>query len=125
MKPLRLFLAPVSSFCSWRIIMSPAQPPDPLPHPASGQLLAWKQTAVDYPRSSTLADLFALQASRTPGQIALISNSLAGAQQLTYRALDARSNRLARHLQSLGVGPDTLVGVAMARTESLVVTLLA
>ena len=105
--------------------MSPAQPPDPLPHPASGQLLAWKQTAVDYPRSSTLADLFALQASRTPGQIALISNSLAGAQQLPYRDLDARSNRLARHLQSLGVGPDTLVGVAMARTESLVVTLLA
>jgi amino acid adenylation domain-containing protein len=89
------------------------------------QLLEWNRTFVDYPRSSTLAELFALQAARTPGHIALISNSLAGSEQLTYRDLDARSNRLARHLQSLGVGPDTLVGVAMARTEALVVTLLA
>jgi amino acid adenylation domain-containing protein len=82
---------------------------------------AWNQTAVDYPRMSTIAELFVLQAARTPGHIALI----AGSRQLTYRDLDQRSNRLARHLQSLGVGPDTLVGVAMARTESLVVTLLA
>jgi amino acid adenylation domain-containing protein len=93
--------------------MLPAQLPDPL--------LAWNQTAVDYPRSSTIAELFALQAARTPGHIALI----AGSRQLTYRQLDQCSNRLARHLQSLGVGPDTLVGVAMARTESLVITLLA
>jgi len=93
--------------------MLPAQLPDPL--------LAWNQTAVDYPRSSTIAELFALQAARTPGHIALI----AGSRQLTYRQLDQSSNRLARHLQSLGVGPDTLVGVAMARTESLVITLLA
>jgi amino acid adenylation domain-containing protein len=93
--------------------MSPAQLPDPL--------LAWNQTAVDYPRSSTIAELFALQAARTPGLAALIS----GSRQFTYRDLDARSNQLARHLQSLGVGPDTLVGVAMARTESLVISLLA
>jgi amino acid adenylation domain-containing protein len=85
------------------------------------QLLEWNETEVDYPRSSTIAELFALQAARTPGQIALV----AGTRQLTYRKLDERSNRLARHLQSLGVGPDTLVGVAMARTESLVITLLA
>ena len=85
------------------------------------QLLEWNQTEVDYPRSSTIAELFALQAARTPGQIALV----AGTRQLPYRKLDERSNRLARHLQSLGVGPDTLVGVAMARTESLVITLLA
>jgi amino acid adenylation domain-containing protein len=97
--------------------MLPAQLPD--------QLLEWNRTAVDYPRTSTLAELFALQAVRTPNHIALISNSPAGSQQLTYRDLDGRSNRLARHLQSLGVGPDTLVGVAMARTESLVITLLA
>ena len=45
--------------------------------------------------------------------------------RLSYRELDARSNRLARHLQSLGVKPDTLVGVAMGRSETLVVSLLA
>ena len=97
--------------------MLPAQSPNQLPN----QLLAWNDTAVDYPRSSTIAELFAQQAARTPGHIALI----AGARQFTYRELDLRSNRLARHLQSLGVGCDTLVGVAMTRTESLVVALLA
>ena len=38
--------------------------------------------------------------------------------------LDESANRLARHLQSLGVKPDTLVGVAMGRSETLVVSLL-
>ena len=93
--------------------MLPAQLPD--------KLIAWNRTAVDYPSSSTIAELFALQVARTPGRTALI----AGPRQLTYRELDQRSNRLARHLQSLGVAPDTLVGVAMARTEALVITLLA
>jgi amino acid adenylation domain-containing protein len=93
--------------------MSPAQLPNPM--------RAWNNTAVDYPRSSTIAELFAQQAALTPSHIALIS----GSRQFTYSEIDARSNRLARHLHSLGVGPDTLVGVAMARTESLVVALLA
>jgi len=97
--------------------MSPVQ----LPNPEPDQLFQWNQTAVDYPRQSTIADIFALQAARTPSHTALI----AGARRLTYRDLDARANRLGRHLQSLGVGPDTLVGVSMARTESLVITLLA
>ena len=44
---------------------------------------------------------------------------------LSYRELDERSNRLARHLQGLGVKPETLVGIAMGRSESLVVGLLA
>ena len=105
--------------------MLPARLPNPMSDltldPKLDPSPAWNQTAVDYPRMSTIAELFVLQAARTPGHIALI----AGSRQLTYRDLDQRSNRLARHLQSLGVGPDTLVGVAMARTESLVVTLLA
>jgi amino acid adenylation domain-containing protein len=84
-------------------------------------MLAWNNTAVDYPRLSTIAELFAQQVARTPRETALITAS----RQLTYRELDLRSNRLARHLQSLGVGCDTLVGVAMTRTESLVVALLA
>jgi amino acid adenylation domain-containing protein len=97
--------------------MLPAQLPDPV----QTLMLAWNNTAVDYPRLSTIAELFAQQVARTPRQTALITAS----RQLTYRELDLRSNRLARHLQSLGVGCDTLVGVAMTRTESLVVALLA
>jgi amino acid adenylation domain-containing protein len=48
-----------------------------------------------------------------------------GRQQLTYRELDRRSNRLARRLRALGVARDTAVAVVMARTPDLVVTLLA
>ncbi len=72
-------------------------------------------------REATIAELFMQQASRTPDTVALIAQD----RQLTYRALDERSGRLAAHLMDLGVGPETLIGVAMERTELLVITLLA
>jgi amino acid adenylation domain-containing protein len=43
---------------------------------------------------------------------------------LTYRELDERSDRLAEYLQSLGVKPDTLTGIAMDRRAALIVGLL-
>jgi amino acid adenylation domain-containing protein len=84
------------------------------------RLLEWNRTEADYPRSSTIADLFATQAARTPDAVAVISQD----RTLTYRQLDESTNRLARRLQRLGVKPDTLVGVAMGRSESLVIGLL-
>ena len=85
------------------------------------QLLEWNRTEVDYPRDSTIEDQFQQQVDKTPGTVAIIAKGI----QLSYRELDERSNRLARHLRSLGVRPDTLVGVAMGRSEALVVSLLA
>jgi amino acid adenylation domain-containing protein len=84
------------------------------------QLREWNRTEADYPRKSTIAEIFSRQAARVPDSVALISNG----QTLTYRQLDERSNRFARHLQGLGVKPDTLVGVAMGRSATLVVSLL-
>ena len=84
------------------------------------QLLEWNRTETDYPRSSTIADLFAAQAARTPDAAAVIAQG----RTLTYRDLDESANRLARRLQQLGVGPDKLVGIAMGRSETLVVSLL-
>jgi amino acid adenylation domain-containing protein len=84
------------------------------------QLLEWNRTEADYPRSSTIADLFAAQAARTPDAAALIAQG----RTLSYRQLDESANRLAHRLQKLGVKPDTLVGVAMGRSETLVVSLL-
>ncbi|HKN21465.1 MAG TPA: non-ribosomal peptide synthetase [Terracidiphilus sp.] len=83
-------------------------------------LLEWNRTEADYPRSSTIADLFAAQAARTPDAAAVIARG----RTLSYRELDESANRLARRLQNLGVKPDTLVGVAMGRSETLVVSLL-
>ncbi|MCG8367223.1 MAG: amino acid adenylation domain-containing protein, partial [Pseudanabaenales cyanobacterium] len=45
-------------------------------------------------------------------------------EQLTYRQLNGRANQLARHLQTLGVGPDVLVGVCMERSIEMAVGLL-
>jgi amino acid adenylation domain-containing protein len=85
------------------------------------QLLEWNRTDAEYPRDSTIADVFMHQVVRTPDRTAVI----AGDRQLSFRELDERSSRLARHLQSLGVKPDTLVGVALGRSEALIVSLVA
>jgi amino acid adenylation domain-containing protein len=43
---------------------------------------------------------------------------------LSYRELDERANRLAQYLQSLGVGPEVLVGVCVERSPEMMVSLL-
>ncbi len=57
---------------------------------------------------------------RTPDAIAVGF----GDHRLTYRELDARANRLAHRLRSLGVGPETLVGLCVERSAEMVVGLL-
>jgi amino acid adenylation domain-containing protein len=69
----------------------------------------------------TLPELFERQANRVPDSVAVVS----GNTRLSYAELDARANRLARYLVSLGAGPERLVAVAMERTADLVVVLLA
>ena len=77
-------------------------------------------TAADYPRTKCVHDLVAEQAARTPDRVAVE----AGDDRLTYAELDARANRLARHLRALGVGADSAVGVCVERSVELVVALL-
>ena len=85
------------------------------------QLPEWNRTEADYPRNGTIADLFKQQTELTPNAAAVIYED----RLLSYRELDERSNRLAHHLQDIGVGPETLVGVCMGRSETLIISLLA
>ncbi|HEX7186484.1 MAG TPA: amino acid adenylation domain-containing protein [Thermoanaerobaculia bacterium] len=54
-------------------------------------------------------ELFAEQAARTPEAAAVV----AGGGSLSYAELDRRSNRLARRLRRLGVGPEVRVGLCL------------
>ncbi|MEU5127884.1 amino acid adenylation domain-containing protein [Streptomyces mobaraensis] len=65
-------------------------------------------------------ELFAEQAARTPGAVAVS----AGEDALTYAELDERSNRLAHHLTGLGVTPGRHVVVSVGRSAELLVGLL-
>ena len=81
----------------------------------------FNDTAVEYPRDRTVVDLFCAQAAERPDAVAVVD----GTRTLTYRALDQASNRLARHLVNLGVGPEGVVGVCLERSAELIVSLLA
>ncbi len=65
-------------------------------------------------------ELFAEQAARTPGAVALVF----GDERVTYAELDRRSDGLARRLAGLGVGPDVRVGICAERSPELVAGLL-
>ena len=82
--------------------------------------MEWNRTEVPYPKDHCLHELFEEQVERTPDAVAVAFQD----RQLTYRQLNERANQLARHLQGLGVGPDTLVGICMERSPEMVVGLL-
>ncbi|MGA9771717.1 MAG: amino acid adenylation domain-containing protein [Blastocatellia bacterium] len=85
------------------------------------QLLSeWNDTKTAYPTEMCLHQLFEAQVRRTPDCIAVEFDD----EQITFDELNRRSNQLARHLRTLGVGPDTLVGVLMERSSQMVIALL-
>lgn len=78
-------------------------------------------TQTAYPRDACIHRLFEAQARRTPGAPALVC----GDDWVSYEEFDRRANRLARRLQSLGVGPEMRVGVCLERSFDLIVGILA
>lgn len=84
------------------------------------QLTAWNATRQDYPQNLCVPQLVAKQASAAPDAVALV----AGDQELSYKELNRRANQLAHYLQTLGVGPNVLVGLCVERSPDMVVGLL-
>jgi amino acid adenylation domain-containing protein len=83
--------------------------------------IEWNDTATAYPRERCVHELFAEQAARRPGAVAVVQ----GDERLTYGELRRRANRLAWTLRELGVGPEDRVGVCHERSPELIVALLA
>ncbi|MFQ6330459.1 amino acid adenylation domain-containing protein, partial [Nocardia sp. CWNU-33] len=72
--------------------------------------------------AATLVGLLDASVAVAPQRVALVSDD---GSKLTYGELDARVNRLARHLISLGVGPESRVALALRRSVDLVVAMYA
>ncbi len=78
-------------------------------------------SAQSYPRDRVVSELFEARVARNPEALALD----AADARLTYAELNARTNRLARHLRALGVGPDSLVAICLDRSAALAESVLA
>ncbi|MEU5807506.1 amino acid adenylation domain-containing protein [Streptomyces sp. NPDC047718] len=83
-------------------------------------LVGWNDPGHDVPRT-TVPELFAAQAARTPGAVAVVS----GEDRVTYAELADRVDRLARVLVARGVRPETFVAIALPKSVDLVVAVLA
>ncbi|MBL8675936.1 MAG: amino acid adenylation domain-containing protein, partial [Alphaproteobacteria bacterium] len=83
-------------------------------------LIEWNDTRADYPEDKTIHQLFEEQVERTPDNIAIVYED----QELTYQQLNEKANQLAHYLRTLGVGPDTLVAIAIERSLEMIIGLL-
>ncbi|AUY53295.1 AMP-binding protein [Streptomyces sp. CB01881] len=72
-------------------------------------------------RAGTLHGRFEEQARHSPGAVAV----RCGTRELTYGELDARADRLARHLAAQGLAPGGRAAVALGRGTEVFVALLA
>jgi amino acid adenylation domain-containing protein/thioester reductase-like protein len=84
-------------------------------------LYRFNDTGTDYPKESTIGELFEKQTGKTPDHTAVIF----GEEHVTYRVLDERSNQAANYLYDAHrVVPDQPVGMLMARCTLMITALV-
>ncbi|HKT51763.1 MAG TPA: amino acid adenylation domain-containing protein, partial [Candidatus Angelobacter sp.] len=69
----------------------------------------------------TAAQIFEHQVALTPNVPAVVQ----GDRVLTYQELNGEANRLADYLRKQGIGAESLVGIALARSPEMIVAILA
>ncbi|MBW4673831.1 MAG: amino acid adenylation domain-containing protein [Desmonostoc geniculatum HA4340-LM1] len=75
-------------------------------------LVDWNNTQIDCPQKC-IHQLFETQVEKTPDAVAVVFEN----QQLTYRELNTKANKLAHYLQELGVKTEVLVGICVERSS--------
>ncbi|HKH61041.1 MAG TPA: amino acid adenylation domain-containing protein [Flavitalea sp.] len=92
-----------------------------LPQTELDQLLVgFNDTYSEFPKHTTIVDLFEKQVKTFPGNIAVVF----GNETVTYQQLNERSNSLAHLLQSKGVTNDSLVPICLERSIDMIVGML-
>ena len=85
-------------------------------------LQSWNHTAAAFDLTACVHELIEAQTARTPDAIAVVFETTT----LSYAALNEKANRLAHFLRrERQVGPDTLVGLCLPRSASMMVGILA
>jgi amino acid adenylation domain-containing protein len=83
-------------------------------------LIEWNNTESKYPKDKCIHQLFEQQVELTPDAVAVVFEQ----EQLTYKELNQKANKLAHYLQNLGVKPEVLVGICVERSVEMIVGLL-
>ncbi|MBZ5509524.1 MAG: amino acid adenylation domain-containing protein, partial [Acidobacteriia bacterium] len=83
-------------------------------------LIDYNDTRADYPKDKCIHDFFIEQVQDNPGARAVVF----GEQELSYQELYEKSSNLALYLQSLGVKPDSVVGLCMERSLEMMVGIM-
>lgn len=83
-------------------------------------VVKWNDTARPFPRDRGVHQLIEARSAANPLRTAIVFRD----EELSYGELDRRSNQVAHRLRSLGVGPDTLVGLCIERSCELIIGLL-
>lgn len=106
------------------IVANPEYPVSKLPLLTESErhqlLVEWNNTQIDYPEDKCIHQIFEAQVERTPDAVAVVFEE----QQLTYRELNCRANQLGQYLQTLGVGPEVLVGLCVEPSIEMIVGIL-
>ncbi|MEH2319621.1 non-ribosomal peptide synthetase [Nostoc sp.] len=83
-------------------------------------LVEWNNTKAYYPQDKCIHQLFEEKVQQYPDSIAVNFAN----EQLTYQELNTRSNKLAQHLQKLGVCSEVLVGICISQSIEMIIGLL-
>lgn len=80
----------------------------------------FNNTSLDYPKNTTIVQLFEEQVENNPDGIAVVFED----EKLTYRELNAKANSIAHFLKQNDIGKNDIVPVFMNRSLDLIISML-
>ena len=83
-------------------------------------LYTWNNICLDLPQPQQIQQFFEEHVTKKPNTVAVMDKD----EQLTYGDLDQKANQLANYLRTVGVVPNTPVGLVLERSADMIVSIL-